>query len=151
MGRIPISDCDICRHLSSHNYADLRSSSIPENLAVLVGSDPSRRLATEFIDCPTCGTLYLYTYDCGFGENDITLRRATPTEAGRETDLENCRKDLASTHDETRGYAAQCLTEYYLENGGEVEAGLLLAHPDEIVRSGAEASKRFHLHRKDLE
>lgn len=148
MGHISISDCDICRHLSSHNYADLRSNSIPPNMAALVGDDPNRHLTGEFIDCPKCGTPYLYTYECGFGENDITLRRATPTEAGRETDVENCQKDLASTHEETRGYAAQCLTEYYLENNGAVEVESLLAHPDEIVRSHAEASQRFHLYRR---
>ena len=151
MGHIPISDCDICRHLSSHNYADLRSSSIPQTMAALVGSDPAQRLAKEFIECPNCGTLYLYTYDCGFGENDITLRRATPTEAGRGTYIKNCREDLASTHDETRSYAAQCLTEYYLANGNLVEFESLLAHPDEIVRAWAEASKRFHLYRKQFE
>ena len=151
MGHIPISDCDICKQLSSHNYADLRSSSIPENLAVLVGSDPSQRSAQDFIECPNCGTFYLYTYDCGFGENDITLRRATPTEAGRETDIENCYKNLTSRHDDTRAYAAQCLTEYYLEKGNTVEAEFLLTHPDEIVRVHAKASRQFHLYHKKIE
>lgn len=150
MGHLPISDCDICRHLSSHNYADLRSSSIPQNIAALVGPDPSQRLAREFIDCPTCGTPYLYTYDCGFGENDITLRRATPTEAGRETNIENCWKDLTSADEDTRGFAAQCLTEYYLENGNVVEVESLLAHPDEVVRSHARASRDFHSYRKQF-
>ena len=120
-------------------------------MAALIGSDPSQRLAEEFIECPTCGALYLYTYDCGFGENDITLRRATPTEAGRETDIENCRKDLSSTHDETRGYAVQCLTEYYLANGNLVEVESLLAHADEVIRSHAEASRRFHLYHEQFE
>ncbi len=151
MGYISISDCDICRHLSSHNYADLRNSSIPQNIAALVGSDPNSRLAREFIACPICRTLYLYAYDCGFGEDDITLRRATPTEAGRETDIENCREDLASSHDDTRGYAAQCLTEYYLETGNTSEVEGLLRHPDEVIRSHAEASQRFHQHRKETE
>jgi hypothetical protein len=151
MGHIPISDCDICKQLSSHNYADLRSDSIPQTMAALLGSDPSQRLAEEFIECPTCGTFYLYTYDCGFGENDITLRRATPTEAGRETKIENCRKDLASTHDETRGYAAQCLTEYHLARGNALEVETLIKHTDEVIRSHAEASQRFHYYQKQFE
>ncbi len=106
MGRLPISDCDICQNLSSHNYADLRSASIPSQLAVLVRTGPSLRLAREFVECPHCGCLYLYTYDCGFGENDLTLRRATPNEAGRETDVKGCRQDLAGAHADTRAYAA---------------------------------------------
>jgi len=117
-------------------------------MVALVGPDPSQRLAKEFIECPTCGTFYLYTYDCGFGENDITLRRATPTEAGRETALENCQRDLTSRHEDTQAYAAECLMEYYLAKGNTVDAESLLAHPDEIVRSHAQASRQFHFYQQ---
>lgn len=146
--RIPISDCDICRSLSSHNYADLTYDSIPENLARLVGTSPTERLAEEIVECPLCGTFYLYNYACGFGENDISLRRVTPTEAGRPADVSGLREDLASPHEDTRRYASQCLVEHYLSQGLRGEAEALLNDGDEAVRSSAEASLNYYLGRR---
>src|SRR5215213_9757576 len=137
---IPISDCDICKHLSSHNYADLMYSSIPENMAALVGTSPTDRLANDIIKCPVCETFYAYVYTCGFTENDVELRRVTPTEAGYEVDVDNYRQDLTSPHDDTRAYAAQCLVEYYLSEEMPKEVDYLINHEDEIIRSSAEAS-----------
>ena len=148
--RIPISDCDICRHLSSHDYADLTYDPIPENIARLVGTSPTDRLAEEIVECPECGTFYSYTYTCGFGENDISLRRVTPTEAGRGVDVVSLKQDLASAHEDTRCYAAQCLVEHYLSEGLTEEAEALLNDGDEAVRSSAEASRKYYLCRMKL-
>jgi hypothetical protein len=150
-GHIPISDCEICAHLSSHNYVDLRDNSrIPDHIAVLTGTSVTARLAQDIIECPVCGSFYSYTYTCGFTENDIELRRITPVDAGRETDVEAYVSDLDSPHEETRAYAAQCLVEYYLSKELEGEAGYLLNHEDEIIRSQAEASRRYYLYHKSL-
>lgn len=148
--RIPISDCDVCRRLSSHNYADLTYDHVPENIARLVGAEPAARLAEEIVECPTCGTFYYYTYTCGFGENDVSLRRVTPTEAGRAVDVASFEEDLASAHEDTRCYAAQCLVEHYLSEGRAEEAGALLNAGDEAVRSSAEASRKYYLRRMNL-
>lgn len=150
---IPISDCEICKRLSSHNYADLMFGSIPESMASLIGTSPTKRPASDLIKCPICETFYAYTYTCGFTENDIALRRVAPTEAGHEVDVDNYRQDLTSLHEDTRAYAAQCLVEYYLSEGTtkEAEADYLINHEDEIIRSSANASKKYYLHRKSLE
>ena len=148
--RIPISDCDICRRLSSHNYADMTYDPIPENIARLVGTSPTARLAEEIMECPVCGTFYFYEYTCGFGENDISLRRVTPTEAGREVDVVSLKEDLKSGHEDTRCYAAQCLVEHYLSEGLTEEAEVLLNDGDEAVRSAAEASRKYYLSRINL-
>ncbi|HVG35252.1 MAG TPA: hypothetical protein VM911_19450 [Pyrinomonadaceae bacterium] len=150
-GHIPISDCEICAHLSSHNYVDLRyNSPIPDHIAILTGTSVTARPAQDIIECHLCGSCYAYTYTCGFTENDIELRRITPVEAGREIDLEAYVSDLSSPHQETRGYAAQCLVEYYLSKGLEGEAGYLLSHEDEIIRSYAEASRKYYLYHQSL-
>lgn len=150
-GHTPISDCEVCRRLSSHNYADLMFAPIPENMAALVGTSPTGRPAEDIVECPVCGTFYSYTYTCGFGENDIMLRWVTPTEAGREVDVGVLKRDLASPHDDTRAYAARCLVEHYLSEGMADEAEALLNDDDEIISSNARASKSYHLHRKSLE
>jgi hypothetical protein len=97
-----------------------------------------------------CGSYYAYTYTCGFTENDIELRRITPVEAGREINLEAYIADLGSPHEETRGYAAQCLVEYYLSKEQEEKTAYLLNHEDEIIRSYAEASQKYYLYHKSL-
>jgi hypothetical protein len=148
--RIPISDCDICRRLSSHNYADLTYDPVPEDFARLVGTSPTARLAEEIVECPLCGTFYFYEYTCGFGENDVSLRRVTPTEAGRGVDVLGLKGDLKSPHEDTRCYAAQCLVEHYLSEGLTEEAEALLNDGDEAVRSSAEASRKYYLSRKNL-
>ena len=147
---IPISDCDTCRRLSSHNYADLTYDPVPENFARLVGTSPGARLAEEIVECPLCGTFYFYEYTCGFGENDISLRRVTPTEAGSRVDVVSLQGDLTSAHEDTRCYAAQCLVEHYLSEGLTEEAEALLNDGDEAVRSSAEASRKYYLSRKNL-
>jgi hypothetical protein len=137
--------------LSSHNYVDLRDNfPIPQHIAVLTGTSPMARPAEDIIECPLCGSFYAYTYTCGFTENDIELRRITPVEAGREIDVEAYVSDLSSPHQETRGYAAQCLVEYYLSKGLEGEAGYLLSHEDETIRAYAEASRKYYLYHKSL-
>jgi hypothetical protein len=124
---------------------------IPENMASLVGASPTGRPANDIIKCPSCATFYAYVYTCGFTENDIELRRITPTEAGHDVVVDNYRRDLTSPHDDTRAYAAQCLVEYYLSEGMPKEADCLINHEDEIIRSSAEASKKYYLHRKSLD
>lgn len=148
--RTPISDCDICRRLSSHDYADLTYGPVPENIARLVGTSPAARLAEEIVECPLCGTFYFYEYTCGFGENDVSLRRVTPTEAGRVVDVAGFIEDLGSPHEDTRSYAAQCLVEHYLSEGLTEEAEALLSGEDEAVRSSAEASRKYYLRRVNL-
>lgn len=148
--RIPISDCDICRRLSSHDYADLTYAPIPEHIARLVGASPTGRPAEEIVECPLCGTFYSYNYTCGFGENDVSLRRVTPTEAGRGVDVAGLKEDLASPHEDTRRYASQCLVEHYLSEGLRGEAEVLLNDADEAVRSSAEASRKYYLSRTNL-
>lgn len=148
---IPISDCDICKRLSSHNHADLMYAPIPENMASLIGTSPTDRPADDIIKCPVCDTFYAYVYTCGFTENDVELRRITPTEAGQVVDVDNYRQDLASHHDDTRAYAAQCLVEYYLSEDIQKGADALINHEDMIIRSSAEASRKYYLHRKSLE
>ena len=108
-------------------------------------------LQATVIECPICRTLYLYTYTCGFGEHDVELRRMTPTEAGHEPDVDACKRDLLSAHDDTRGHAAQCLTEHYLSRDMTDEADALTGSDDAITRSYAEASKRFYLYHKELD
>jgi hypothetical protein len=149
--RTAISDCDICRHLASHNYADLTYDPIPENLARLVGTSPTGLPAEAVVECPLCGTFYSYTYTCGFGENDISLRRLTPTEAGGVVDVVGLKEDLASAHEDTRGYAAQCLVEHYLSEGSTEEAEALINDGDEVISSSAEASLKYYLCRRNLE
>jgi hypothetical protein len=148
--RPPISDCDICRRLSSHVYADLTFDPVPENIARLVGASPAARLAEEIIECPLCGTFYSYVYACGFGENDITLRRVSPTEAGRAADVVSLKEDLASPHEDTRGYAAHCLVEHYLAEGSPEEAEALVNDGDEVVSSSAEAARKYYFSRRSL-
>jgi hypothetical protein len=149
--RIPISDCDICRRLSSHNYADLTYDPIPENVARLVGTSPTGLPAEAVVECPLCGAFYSYTYTCGFGENDIMLRRVTPTEAGGVVDVVGLKEDLASAHEDTRGYAAQCLVEHYLSEGSPEEAEALINDGDEVISSSAEASRKYYFSRRNLE
>lgn len=150
--RVPLSECRICRRLSSHNYADLQNSQpIPEHLQPLVGSSPTDRPAEDIIRCPVCGTFYLYLYTCGFGENDIELRRITPTHAGHDPDLTALNSDLLNPHEETRAHASSSLVEYYLSEGMPEEAEALIKHEDEIISSNADASKKYYLHRKRLE
>jgi hypothetical protein len=148
---VPISDCDICRRLSSHSYADLTFDPIPEDIARLVGTSPAGRLAEEIIECPLCGAFYFYVYTCGFGENDITLRRVSPTEAGRAADVAALREDLASPHEDTRGYAAWCLVEHYLAEGLPGEAEALSNDGDEAISSSAEAARKYYFRRRSLE
>ena len=147
---ISISTCDICKHLSSHNYADLMSGSIPENIALLAGNSPADRPAEDIIECPICGTFYSYTYACGFTENDIVLRRVSPIEAGHEVDVAYFQQGLVDSHDDTRGYAAQCLVEYYLSEGRLKDADSLINNKDAVIRSHAEASRNYYLARRTL-
>ncbi|HEY0080184.1 MAG TPA: hypothetical protein VGB73_16360 [Pyrinomonadaceae bacterium] len=150
--RVTLSECSICRRLSSHNYADLRDSQlIPEHLQPLVGASPDDLPAEEIIRCPVCGTSYLYLYNCGFGENDIELRRITPTHAGRDPDLASLASDLHSPDEETRAHASRSLVEYYLWKDMPEEAEALTGHEDEIIRSSAEAARKYYLQRKQLE
>lgn len=150
-GHIPISDCEICAHLSSHNYVDLRDNSLlPDRIAVLMGASATSRPAQDTIECPVCGSFYAYTYTCGFTENDIELRRITPVEAGRETHVEAYTNDLNSPHEETRAYASKCLVEYYLSKEQEEKTSHLFNHEDEIVRSYAEASRKYYLYHQRL-
>ena len=149
--RTPISDCEICRNLSSHNYADLTYNVIPTNMALLTGDSPTERPADDIIECHLCGTLYSYIYTCGFGENDIALRRISQIEAGRDVDVDKLRRELASPHDDTKGYAAQCLTEFYLSEGMLKEAQALIGDEDAVIRSSAEASRDNYRYRKSLE
>ncbi len=149
--RLPISDCDICRRLSSHDYADLTYDPVPENIARLVGTSPTGLPAETIVECPLCGTFYSYTYTCGFGENDIMLRRVTPTEAGRAVEVAALKEDLASAHEDTRGYAAQCLVEHYLSEGLPEEAEALIGDGDECLSASAEASRKYYFSRRKLE
>jgi hypothetical protein len=151
VARVPISDCPVCRDLSTHNYADLRDSRrVPAHLRPLVGEEPTARPAEDFIECAFCGTFYAYTYTCGFGEDDIELRRVSPTEAGHEPDPQALARDLGSAHEETRGYAAKCLAEYHLSRGEAEEAERLARHADEVVSSAAAAAIPYFRHRKFL-
>jgi hypothetical protein len=150
--RVPVSECPICQRLSSHNYADLRDSQlIPEHLQPLVGTSPTERPAEDIIRCPLCATFYLYLYTCGFGENDIELRRITPTHAGHDPDLRALTSDLRSLHEETRAHAAGCLIEYYFSKGMTEETEALINHEDPIINSSADAARKYYLHRRQME
>jgi len=145
-----LADCDTCKRLFGHNFVDLRSKSIPEHLAGLIGNSPTDLASGSIIECPVCGTFYRYTYTCGFGENDIELHRIAPNEIGRPTDIDKFTRGLNHVSPEVRRYSALCLVDYYLSQENDDAVEELLNHPDSTVRSASEAAATYCEIREEL-
>lgn len=87
MSHVSISDCHICKQLSSHNYADLTYAPIPAHIVPLTGNSPTAVADDAIVECRVCNTFYRYNYSCGFGENDIALRRISRLKREQERTL----------------------------------------------------------------
>ena len=151
MSQVSISDCRICKQLSSYNYADLTYAPIPAHIASLTGDSPTSLADNAVVRCPVCNTFYRYNYSCGFAENDIELRRISPVEAGAQTDVERFRRELTSDDLETQSYAAKCLMEYYLAHEQALDAEGLLKSDNDNIRSSAVASQAYFKYHQKLQ
>jgi hypothetical protein len=92
------------------------------------------------VTCPLCGTAYLVTCEVGFGENDIELRRTSPTAVGAAVapdSIDGWRRDLTSPLADTRDHAVVCLLDYFNAVGDTLAVLDLLAHPNPAIRLAA--------------
>lgn len=71
-------DCPICSVLGYQHWEDLRGAGpVSAPVQELIGEPPYPHGQGE-ATCPTCGTVYTYLYECGFGEHDVMLTRFDP-------------------------------------------------------------------------
>lgn len=141
MKHIPLSECEICSQIQGGEYANIiGGDSLSPAAEKLVGSTQSYGMFENISTCPICGTDYKNTNDCGFMENDVTLWRISPTEAGEkltEEDVDFFQSCLKTEDENTRDYAATSLLDHYLSLGGIKELQGFLTHENREIRLSA--------------
>ena len=148
MKHIPLNECEICSQIQGAEYANFLANDILSPAAEkLVGETRGYDMFENITACPHCGTFYKNTNDCGFMENDLSLWRISPTEAGEtlsEEDLAFLKKCLTSDDKNTAEYAGLCLTDHALKNQDKSDLRELLFHPNRNVRLTAVVRLRGH-------
>lgn len=111
-----ISDCPRCKNIPSYTYVNfLGGDSLTPELEALVGDTRGVDVFERVIQCPVCGTYYMNTNECGFMENDMEVRRISPTEAGETVTAEDLawfKEQLKHPSPQVREYAALCLHDF---------------------------------------
>lgn len=114
--RIALADCEICRELDHHNYFNIiGGETLSDAAEKLVGNTVGKDMFENYSLCPICETHYKNTNECGFMENDVTLIRMSPTEAGEKLkpeDLVFFEAGLSSENARQKEYSSQALTDY---------------------------------------
>lgn len=90
----------------------LGGDSLTPELEALVGDTRGMGVFERVTQCPVCGTYYMNTNECGFMENDMEVRRITPTQAGETLTPEDqawFKEQLKHPNPQVREYAEQTL------------------------------------------
>lgn len=140
MPHTPLSECSLCRDVPQYVYVDYLGGGgeqLPGGLQKLIGSTQGYGMYENVSRCPECGTYYMNTNETGFGENDIEVKRVSPTRAGiivADEDRVQYEKELEHSDQSTRIYAAQCLADEAVARDDQHTLERLFSHTDPKVR-----------------
>lgn len=113
---IPLTDCRRCSNIKPYTYTNLMNSvDLGWELEELVGHTKGMGVYEYITQCPDCGTYYMNTNECGLMENDIEVKRISPTRAGEiltSQDIEWLTQQLNHPDAATRTYTEMCLRDY---------------------------------------